>query len=169
VAQKEKGVVENGLIIGIVVLAIVVIFAVGLPRWHKHAVNGSVSLPATLSGGFTRNAQADQQIAASVSSAKRTLGAGTDMALYLGAPSSQGQQEIIVEATRLPGQALLEAGMTYDRVGNSNCASETSSQGAEAICIRTNNDLTVQVTAADTTTASKYADEVYDDIDHKVF
>jgi hypothetical protein len=170
VAQKEKSVAWDGAAIGLIVLALVVVFAVGLTRWHKHAIDGSLALPKTLSGGFSRSTAVDAQIASSVSSARKTLGAGTDMALYAkGASGSQTQEQVLVEATRLPGDALLEAGMTYSTVGNAKCSSESSSQGSEAICIRTDNDLTVQVTAGTTKTAAKYADEVYDDIDHKAF
>jgi hypothetical protein len=50
--KKDTSIVENGLIIGLIVLALVVVFAVGLVRWHKGAQGAAVHLPDTLSGGF---------------------------------------------------------------------------------------------------------------------
>ena len=120
------------------------------------SASAALKLPDTLSGGYKRNATVDAQISSSVKSAQKTLGAGTDMALY-----TKGQNQVLIQATRLPGQAILNAGMTYGVVGDAVCASTTSSSGTEAICTRTSDDLTVQVTATDSTTATKYVDEVY--------
>jgi len=117
----------------------------------------TLTLPSSLSGGFKRSKKIDKQIASSVSSAQTALGAGTDMALYVHAKTDQ----ILVEATRLPGKALLNAGMTYAKVGDVVCSSQS---GSEAICTRSDEHLTVQVTAADSDTASTYADEVYADL-----
>jgi hypothetical protein len=118
--------------------------------------SGKLALPSTLSGGFKRDTSVDKQIADAVTSAQTTLGVGTDMALY-----AQGQTQVLVEATRLPGQAVLNAGMTYTKVGKAVCSSSTSSSGSEAICVRSDDDLTVKVTATDQKTAAKYVEEVY--------
>jgi hypothetical protein len=118
-----------------------------------------LTLPDTLSGGFKRSKSVDSQIADSLASAKATLNAGTDMVLY----THGKKEEVLVEATRLPGQAVLEGGMTYAKVDDVVCASASDSSGAEAICTRSDDHLTVQVTAVDSATASKYADEIYGD------
>lgn len=136
----------------------------GLGRAHtgsaaapSSAAGTTLALPSTLSGGYKRDKTVDTEIASSVSSARTTLGAGTDMAIY-----THGKTEVLVQATRLPGKAMLSAGMTYAKVGDAICASTSSSSGSEAICSRTSDDLTVQVTATTSTTARKYVDEVYD-------
>lgn len=118
--------------------------------------NSALALPATLSGGFKRNTTVDTQIKAAVASARTTLGAGTDMALY-----ASGNSQVLVEATRIGGGATLSAGMTYARVGDAICSSSTSSRGSAAICTRTGGALTIKVTASDQATAAKYVDEVY--------
>ena len=118
--------------------------------------NATLTLPSTLSGGFTRNATIDAQLKTSVSSAVATLGAGTDMALY-----TSGTNRVLVEATRVGGGATLSAGMTYAKVGADVCASTSTTSGSEAICTRTAGALMIEVTATDQTTAAKYTDEVY--------
>ncbi|BBH18530.1 hypothetical protein Back2_28170 [Nocardioides baekrokdamisoli] len=118
--------------------------------------SAALTLPGTLSGGFTRNTTVDTQIKPSLTSAQTTLGAGTDMALY-----ASGTKQVLVEATRIGGGATLTAGMTYAKVGDAICSSSTSTSGSEAICTRTSGALTVKVTATDQATAAKYVDEIY--------
>jgi hypothetical protein len=118
--------------------------------------NASLTLPSSLSGGYKRNTTVDAQIKASLTSARTTLGAGTDMALY-----ASGNNQVLVEATRIGGGATLSAGMTYAKVGDDICSSTSSTSGSEAICTRTGKSITVKVTATDQATAAKYVDEVY--------
>ena len=118
--------------------------------------SAALTLPATLSGGYKRNATVDTNLKTSLTSARTTLGAGTDMALY-----ASGTNQVLVEATRIGGGAILSAGMTYAKVGDAICSSATSANGTEAICTRGNAALTIKVTAIDQTTAAKYVDEVY--------
>lgn len=51
--KKDNPVWENGVMIGFVLLGLLVIFAVVLPKAHKHEVGQGIALPASLSGGFT--------------------------------------------------------------------------------------------------------------------
>lgn len=162
-APRRRGRLVAAIAAGAAIVGVVVGGVAGVAVEHSRDAGGDstaagakLSLPTTISGGFKRSSTVDSEIASSVSSARKTLGAGTDMALY-----TKGKTEVLVEATRLPGQAILNAGMTYAKVGPAVCASESGSSGSEAICTRTGDALTVQVTASDNATASKYADEVY--------
>jgi len=50
--KKDAPAWENGALIGIIVLALLVVFAVGLTRWHKNDLGSSLSMPDRLSGGY---------------------------------------------------------------------------------------------------------------------
>ncbi|MEP9384927.1 hypothetical protein [Nocardioides sp. KR10-350] len=58
--KNQSFVVENGVTLGVIVLALFVIFGVGLPRWIDHSESSSstvasqekIELPAKLSGGY---------------------------------------------------------------------------------------------------------------------
>lgn len=50
--KNETPAWENGVAVGVIILALVVVFAVGLPRWHKHDQSAALTLPDTLSGGY---------------------------------------------------------------------------------------------------------------------
>ncbi|GAB2973527.1 hypothetical protein [Nocardioides montaniterrae] len=120
------------------------------------ASSAGLSLPGSLSGGYQRSTSIDARLKPAVASAKSALGAGTDMAVY-----AKGKEQVLVEATRLPGSAVLQAGMEYSKVGGATCASAQSAQGSEAICTRSSDELTVKVTSGTPEAAAKYADEVY--------
>lgn len=122
----------------------------------KTGDTAALTLPGSLSGGYQRSATVDSNIKSATQSAKDILGAGTDMALY-----TKSKSQVLVEATRLPGDALLQAGMTYAKVGDTICASTASTSGTEAICSRTSGNLTVKVTASTSEISSKYVDEVF--------
>lgn len=123
------------------------------------SAGGDLALPSTLSGGFKRSTAVDAQLKSAVSSASTALGAGTDMALY-----AKGKTQMLVEASRLPGSALLQAGMTYAKVGDAVCATGSSGSGSGTICLRSGDALTVKVTAATSAVATKYVDELYDSL-----
>jgi hypothetical protein len=118
--------------------------------------SATLSLPTSLTGGYKRSTSVDTNIKTAVASAQTTLGAGTDMALY-----TKNKTQILVEATRLPGDALLQAGMTYAKVGDDVCATTSSTSGTEAICSRSSGQLTVKVTAGTSAVASMYVDQVF--------
>lgn len=147
---------------GVGVLGVLVGGGIGFAVGHANGSSSNagssaaLSLPGSLSGGYQRSSTVDTNIKSAVESANTTLGAGTDMALY-----TKDKTQVLVEATRLPGAALLQAGMTYAKVGDAICASTSSSSGTEAICSRSTGALTVKVTAASSDLASKYVDEVF--------
>lgn len=126
------------------------------PTASSTGSSSALTLPTTLTGGYQRSHQVDKNIKSSVESARSTLGAGTDMALY-----TKNKDQVLVEAIRLPGDALLQAGMTYAKNGDLVCATTSSTSGSEAICSRSTDALTVNVTATTANTSSKYADEVF--------
>lgn len=51
--NKDAPAWENGVIIGVILLAILFAFVVGLNRLHKHDVGEGITLPDSLSGGYT--------------------------------------------------------------------------------------------------------------------
>jgi hypothetical protein len=167
VATKERNVVESGIMLGVICLALIVIFAVGITRWHKHSDTASIDLPNSLSGGLAKvvDPQLTDAITKQVSNATDVTGAAAAIAEYQDAQQKTG---VIVQATRTPMGALLPvASGTYSTVGDAKCLEDSTAQAT--ICRRSNGDFTVQVTATDSATAAKYATEVYDDITHKSF
>lgn len=165
--QQQSFVVENGITLGVIVLALFVIFAVGLPRWFdgdgtkSHTAHTSITLPKQLSDGSKVNTTKD--IATAMSKQQNdtatALGATAAAAVY-----GEGQNEYVVQAVRDSGGALLPTVQgTYTKVGNSVCLSDAiASQAAGLVtCRHANSELTVQVTGQDDKTAAKYADEVF--------
>ncbi|HWU20753.1 MAG TPA: hypothetical protein VN088_04460 [Nocardioides sp.] len=147
---------------GIGVVAALAGGGVGFAIGHRGSGSGTaadsaaLTLPASLSGGYQRSARVDSTIKPATQSAQDVLGAGTDMALY-----TKSKSQVLVEATRMSGNALLQAGMTYAKVGDTICATTSSASGSEAICSRTSGKLTVKVTASTSAVSAKYVDEVF--------
>lgn len=202
--KKDAPAWESGVAIGAVILAILMVFAVGLTKWHKNDLGQSISLPDTLSGGFkaidglsyatlpaaqqkqTSQSQFDQSIAtlkkstATESSAlTNAFGIAVTSREYI---SSDFQSEVQATAYRGPGgifgngENLANSSTggpgtgSMQRVGDTICyvdaGSSQTQTSPQAECQRSSDNLTVQVRTTDgkAATASKYADEVYNDI-----
>lgn len=162
-SEKKSFVAENGITLGVAILALLVIFGVGLPRWladdAEAAHSGEpIELPTKLSGGF--KADDSEQTAASIDKQRDA------MSDALGTPASitqymKGQDALLVQAVRGPGEAALSpTGAEYSTVDDAVCLSYQSF----VTCSRTSDTLTVQVTAVDEEQAAKYAGEVFDEV-----
>lgn len=178
--------VENGLTFGVIALAIVIIFAVGLPRWHKNAGQDAINLPDTLSGGFvaadtpagtaalnglkSSGGVTNQEIQQFVSAATQFHGQNaTDATNALGVATagryyvSPDGKIIALTAARGSQSAWFPGVGSYSKHGDVTCFSGSS---GSVDCRRTSENLTVEANAqgvdADTTAAA--IDEVYNGI-----
>jgi hypothetical protein len=178
---------ENGLTFGVIALAIVIIFAVGLPRWHKNAGQDPITLPDTLSGGFlaadsptawadlkAAGKVTDQQIQQLVSQsgqfhgqnavdATNALGVATAGRYYV----SKDGNFMSVTAARGSGDAWFPgSGGSYSSHGDVTCFTTTSQSASSVDCRRTSADLTVEINAqgVDADTTATAVDEVYNGI-----
>lgn len=165
---KKSYVVENGLTLGLIGLAVLVVFAIGLPRWtYDNSSKRAIDLPQSLSGNYTAVTQAEvsaNKVAGEISAA---TGASAATRIYSGA----GQQNVlVVNAVRAPGAAALPiTGSDVSKVGVDVCFSmQLAGQSGPipvAVCRRSGPDLTVQVTSnVDAATAAKYADELWSSV-----
>ena len=186
--STKRSSVENGLTFGVIALAIVVIFAVGLPRWHQSAGEDPITLPDTLSGGFvaadtpagtaalnnlkTSGGVTDQQIQQFVSAATQFHGQNaTDATNALGVATagryyvSQDGKIISITAARGSQSAWFPGVGSFSKHGDVTCFSASGSSSS-VDCRRTSDSLTVEANAqgvdADTTAAA--IDEVYNGI-----
>lgn len=172
--KNQSFVVENGITLGVIVLAIFVIFAVGLPRWIGGDDEGStvpqspITLPDKISSTYLpaadpatwtdgvkqkllsqQNATGIQQQATQMQSqAKKnvkTLGSEAATKMYV---DVKGQAFLVVAAIR--SRSAFLQGVTSDlkKVGNSVCQTSTDSSGSSAVdCSRASDDLTVEIQA----------------------
>jgi len=188
VATKRTS-MENGLTFGVIALALVIIFAVGLPRWHKHAGQEAITLPDTISGGFlaadspaawtdlkAAGKVTDQQIAQLVGQAGQFHGQNaTDASDALGIATagryyvSKDGNFLSVTAARGSGDAWFPgAGGTYSAQGDVTCytSAASSSSSSSIDCRRSSSSLTVEVNAQglDASTVAAAVDEVYNGI-----
>ena len=183
---KKSYVAENGLTLGLAGLALLVIFAIALPRWTHHQDTKAINLPATLSDGYTLlnattpptgvdPAMAQQYLAQLKKiddSASGASGSANLTGLYLDGAHDQ----LLVQAARGGGEAsplqmsVLSSG-TYTKVGNDQCFTPDPSQSQQApvgeVCRRSTADYTVQVSARDgngspltSDVAAKYLDQI---------
>ena len=161
---------EDGVLIGFIVLAALVIFTVWLPKWQHGHANAEITLPKTLSGGFTlvdgttkdpRAAQMVSGMAQLDSSLASAQSVASKTAMYL---DQAKHDQLIVQVVRAGGESpMLEppSSGTYAKVGNDTCFSQQGQGGAESICVGSATDLTAQVTGSgDAATVAKHLDEV---------
>jgi len=165
--KQQSFVVENGITLGVIVLALFIIFAVGLPRWFDGdgakaaTAHSSITLPKKLSGGLKINTSKDIAgvMAKQQKDAADALGTSTALAVY-GSSSDQ----YIVQAVRDSGGALLPTAQgSYTTVGDSVCLTDAIASQAYGVvtCRHSSAELTVQVTGVSDKKAAKYADEIF--------
>jgi len=166
--QKQQSfIVENGITVGVIVLALFIIFAVGLPRWfdgdgsNSHASQTSLTLPKELSGGLKLSTAKDatSAMAKQQKETAEALGTSAAAAVY-----GTDNDTVIVQAVRDSGDALLPAIQgTYTKQGDSVCLTDAITSQATGVvtCRHSGEGLTVQVTGTDDKTAAKYADEIF--------
>jgi hypothetical protein len=184
-------VAENGITFGVIVLALFVIFGVGLPRWiHEDDTSSrstaKIELPASLSGGYVSadsaaswkdavaKKQVPQQTATSLQQQAtqlskqaekniEALGAGAASRMYV--DTAHGSL-MVVSAVR--DRSAFMQGLTgnIQKVGTSLCnVGSSSSSGSVVDCSRTSDDLTVEIQVQGGTpsaaTTAKHIDEVW--------
>lgn len=187
-------VAENGITLGVIVLALFVIFAVGLPRWI-HDSGGStmstekIALPPSLSGGYVAadsasswkdavsKKQVNQQTATSLQQQATqlrkqaeknigALGAGAASRMYV----NLSEQSLMV-VTAVRGRSAFIQGLTgnIQKVGNSLCNTGSSSNGGSVVdCSRTSDNLTVEVQVQGSKASASSTAERVDEIWAKV-
>ncbi|MEX0426203.1 hypothetical protein AB3X52_01135 [Nocardioides sp. DS6] len=192
--KNQSFVVENGVTLGVIVLALFVIFAVGLPRWigsdsESSVPQSAITLPSSISSSYlpaekaatwsdavkskeltqdnaTSIQQQATQMAAQTTKNAKTLGRQATTKMYV---DVKKQAILVVSAVRSRDAFVSGLTGTLEKVGSSVCQSGTDSSGATAVqCARTDDDLTVQVQAQGgtptTATVAKYVDEVWDKV-----
>lgn len=170
---KKSYVAENGLTIGLAGLALLVIFAIALPRWVHNTDTRAISLPDKLSGGYAAAASADPSAKQMADGLSSSMGGVAASSRIYGAADQQNL--LIVSAVRSPSGVLLApAGATFSKVGDDVCMVTAIPRGSQAtgfiaqqmfVCRHASTELTVQVAASsDMATAAKYADEIFSKI-----
>lgn len=172
--KNQSFVVENGVTLGVIVLALFVIFAVGLPRWlgdddaESSVPQSPITLPdkigstylpaadkATWTTGVQQKLLSQQnatglqqqatQMAAQAKKNVKVLGAEAATKMYV---DVKGQSFLVVAAIRARNSFLQGITSDLQKVGNSVCQTSTDSSGASAVdCSRASDDLTVEVQA----------------------
>ncbi|MFT4083694.1 MAG: hypothetical protein QM638_14025 [Nocardioides sp.] len=192
--KQQSFVVENGITIGVIALALFVVFAVGLPRWLGNDADASVlsktaiTLPdavgkdfkaADLSSSFTAIEKAGQVSKSTITSfrseagdlvrkeGKKTqtaTGAATSYRVYV----NDDLETVLVQAQRAGGSGWLPGtGGTFQKKGDVVCYTVTSSStGSNSVeCRRSSTDLTIDAQGTSSTTElAGIVDEVWDKV-----
>ena len=192
--KNQSFVVENGVTIGVIVLALFVIFGVGLPRWvggdaaHSAVAQSPITLPDkvgkylpaadqnTWSQGVkdkvlsqdnaTSIEQQASQMEAQAKKNAKTLGSQAATKMYV---DVKDQAFLVVAAIRSRNAFLQGITANLQKVGNSVCQTATDSSGGSAIdCSRTSDDLTIEVQAQggnqSADSVAKYVDQIWDQV-----
>lgn len=158
---KKSYVVENGLTLGLISLAALVVFAIALPRWTHHQDTKAIVFPASVSG-MTQVTATNTPAAATTLDSFATLDRSTTAALDAASNSviyanQQTGQSLIVRAIRKPGGLILlpQAVGTVSKVGSDECLSTTGTDqsgqpSSSALCVRSVGTLTLQVVGGGT-------------------
>lgn len=167
---KKSYVIENGLTIGLIALALVVGFAVGLSKLTVHHDHKAIKLPSSIDGGYTlvdsTTPQAQQllQVLSQLSdSASKAENAGVVSALYqpvaatagapASAPSSFAVTAIRKGSATSPMMVPLSSLGTYSKVGEDTCFQASSQSSPYTACYRSSAEFSVEVTGSDTAAA----------------
>jgi len=189
--QKDSYVAENGITLGIALLALFVIFGVGIPRWfaddadaaHSGGSTEAIELPDTLPGGFAAADVASSwdgvkqqgqsvptaqvtQFRQQAMSMKDEQSKQTSDALGLAATSrvyiSKSLETVVVQAARGSSDAWFPgAGGEYSKVGSSTCYTAMSQSGGSQNLCRRTDSDLTVVVQASST---DQAVEMIDDI-----
>jgi hypothetical protein len=167
---KKSYVIENGLTIGLIALALVVGFAVGLTKLTVHHDHKAINLPTSIDGGYTlvdsttpQSQQLLQVLSQFSDSASKAENAGAASALYQPAAASAGSAtaaptSFAVTAVRKgsatsPMMVPLSSLGTFSKVGDDTCFQASSQSSPYTACYRSSAEFTVEVTGSDTPAA----------------
>jgi hypothetical protein len=171
---KKSYVAENGITLGLAGLALLVIFAIALPRWTHGADNRAINLPDSLSSGVVLvggKAQlpvevSSAEISSVLDSLKKVDSTATEAseataksAFYLSKDETLYVQVVRAGAPS-PLVAVQESAGAYSKVGDDMCFTPDAStnamgqaQAAEVTCRRSESGMTIQVVARQRTAA----------------
>lgn len=185
--KEQSFIAENGITLGIIGLALLVVLGVGLPRWVGDSESGSgakITLPETLPGGLNpadqkssydlavikkqgaSEDQLDTFIKQSAASAKtedrnvsKALGFSMASRTYI---SKDMKKSVLVRAFAGDGSAYYGGG-EVSNVRDNVCYSSADQQSGQtqATCSHATEDVTVQATATSKKEAAKYADQIF--------
>ncbi|BBH17848.1 hypothetical protein Back2_21350 [Nocardioides baekrokdamisoli] len=164
---KKSYVAENGLTLGLIGLAVLVIFAVALPRWTHHQDFKAIKLPATIDGGYTLvdasvSPQLKQVLSQLSDSASKAEGVGATSALYKSAADTFAVTAVRKGSSTAPMMVPLSAIGTYSKVGDDTCFQASSQSSPYTACFRSSAELTVEVTSsAAPADLAKHLDEIW--------
>lgn len=149
---KKSYVAENGILFGLVGLALLVVFAIALPRWTHHEDFKKIALPASIDGGYTLvdAAQAPQlqQVLATLSdSASKAADVSATTALYKSGTDSFAVTAVRKGASTSPMMVPLSDVGTYAKVGEDTCFTSSSQSSPYVACYRSSAELTMEVTS----------------------
>ena len=159
---KKSYVAENGITLGLAGLALLVVFAIALPRWTHHQDTKAINFPDSVGGMSLVNATNTPQAATYLDSFTKldqstidAMGVASKSAVYV---NQQSGQTLIVQAVRKPGGLLLlsQPGGTVSKVGSDECMANngvdqtTGQPTSSALCVRSEGNLTLQVAGTGT-------------------
>lgn len=152
---KKSYVAENGITLGLAGLALLVIFAIALPRWTHHQVYKAITLPASIDGGYTlvdaSTAPQLQQVLSGLSdSASKAEGVSATSALYKSANDTFAVTAVRKGSATAPMMVPLSDLGTYSKVGDDTCFQASSQSSPYVACYRSSENLTMQVTSSAT-------------------
>ena len=152
---KKSYVVENGLTLGLVGLAVLVVFAIGLPRWTHHQDFKAIKLPGSIDGGYalvdTAASPQLQQVLSQLSdSASKAADVSATSALYKSATDTFAVTAVRKGAATAPMMVPLSSLGAYSKVGDDTCFQSSSQSSPYTACYRSSAELTIEVTSSAT-------------------
>jgi len=164
-SNENRNVAENGLTLGIAVLALFVIFAVGLPRWLGGDSSEPIDLPERIGEAgnlytLDTSPEAETMLDATQSTARESVDDTAAVGLYV-----KGEDRVVVQAVRESGNAPFAPMTTsYSTVDGATCMFYEGTTPI-SVCQAGTEQLTVQVTSfTSTEDAAKFANQLVDEL-----
>lgn len=164
---KKSYVVENGLTLGLIGLAVLVVFAIALPRWTHHQDFKAIKLPGSIDGGYTLvdatvSPQLQQVLTQLSDSASKAEGVSATSALYKAATDTFAVTAVRKGAATSPMMVPLSTLGSYSKVGDDTCFQSSSQSSAYTACYRSSAELTIEVTSSAAPDAlAKHLDDIW--------
>lgn len=164
---KKSYVAENGITLGLAGLALLVVFAIALPRWTHHEVYKAIKLPASVDGGYTLvdstvSPQLTQVLSQLSTSATDAEGVNATSALYKSATDTFAVTAVRKGSPTAPMMVPLSDLGTYSKVGEDTCFQSSSQSSPYVACYRSSAELTMEITSSGTPDVlAKHLDDVW--------
>ncbi|MGH3350561.1 MAG: hypothetical protein ACRDPS_07820 [Nocardioides sp.] len=186
--KEQSFIAENGITLGIIGLALLVVLGVGLPRWVGDSDSHSgakITLPETLSGELN---PADKKSSYDLAVIKKQGASEGDLDTFIKQNAASSKTEdrnvsdalgfsmasrtyitkdmkksVLIRAFAGDGSAYYGGG-EVSKVRDNICYSSSDQQTGQtqATCSHASEDVTVQATAMSKKDAAKYADEIFE-------